>query len=382
MDRKTKIRVLHLVTNLKVGGIEKLVHDLSLRIDKDLFDLDICCVGDGVGPLLDGVKEAGVNVYSFGHYREHPFTFFKSYHKLLQKKSYDIIHSHLNHFSWMFLRYPCLKTKTAVRIVHYHNNFENTFGQRGEALFKQIGRRISWRITDRYANCILGISEAGLTSVYGAKWRSNSKVKRLYNGVPLDDFGVDLNKREQRRLEFGIRPNSFVIGHVGRFRPQKNHQFLVSLAERLRAKQLDFVFVLVGDGSLLEVTKQQVEQKGLGRYFIFPGARIDIPSLLQMMDIFVFPSLWEGFPLAPVEAQASGLPVLMSERVSEEVPVIPPSRRLSLDYLDSWVESCCELTKMKMNRTHLIKQMQRQLEQYSMESWVNNVEDIYRNALP
>lgn len=271
--------------------------------------------------------------------------------------------------------------KTTLRIVHYHNNFTYTHGQHGEVFYKKIARKMSRCVTDRYSNYILGISDAGIASVYGDQWKSKDNIKRIYNGVPLDEFKYQAHKRNQGRLKIGISSSSFVIGHVGRFRPQKNHQFLVQLAVRLKDDLKDFVFLLIGDGPLLEATKQLVVREGLVNHFIFTGARTDISDLLQLMDSFAFPSLWEGFPLSPIEAQATGLPVLMSDTISKEVPVISPSIRLSLDHLDSWVDSCLELAQKKKDRAGLADIMQAHLQKYSMQTWVQTIQQLYVNGL-
>jgi len=134
------------------------------------------------------------------------------------------------------------------------------------------------------------------------------------------------------RAELGISPNAFVVGHVGRFSPQKNHSFILDIAKQVCAMNPDAVFVLVGDGPLRNAMESKAKNLGISANILFTGVRGDIVRLMKgVMDIFLLPSLYEGFPLVLIEAQAVALPCFIADTISRETDIVPQLvTRLSL----------------------------------------------------
>lgn len=371
MNNKYSLKILQVVGSLETGGIEKLVYDLVSKIDPQQFHLEICCVRRRKGQFLKPVLEKGIPVHFFGDYRKKPQDFFPRYKRFIGDNGFDVVHSHMNHWSGFFIRQPC-KKGVPLRIVHYHNDFT----YRNKKLMNRLALGMLGRITDRYANQIVGISDVCLESVYGPSWKRHDKIQRIYNGIDLDRFSSARTTRPDPE-QFGINPQSIVIGHVGQFRPQKNHLFIVNIAEKLCERFAGLVFFLIGDGPLLHQVQEYVVQKGLVDNFIFTGARTDVPALMQLMDFFVYPSLWEGFGLAVVEAQAAGLPVVASDRIPVEIPLGKLSRRISLDKMESWVEACENLIQDKNIRTQRFVSNEEQFKEFSIETWVKKIETLY-----
>lgn len=163
----------------------------------------------------------------------------------------------------------------------------------------------------------------------------------LPNAVDLERFRPDDAVRDRYRREMGLE-DKLVIGHVGRYSEQKNHPFLIKLFEKLHEKRPDARLLLVGGGERMEQTRETVMKLGLSDAVIMTGNRDDVDALLQAMDIFAFPSLWEGLPVTLVEAQAAGLPCVIADNISSDVDITPLVTRLPIDDPEVWAE---ELSK-------------------------------------
>jgi glycosyltransferase involved in cell wall biosynthesis len=152
------------------------------------------------------------------------------------------------------------------------------------------------------------------------------------------------------RRELGIPPHALVVGHVGNLLPVKNHRLLIETFAEIGRQAPAAMLLMIGTGPLKTDLEAQVAALGLTSRVIFAGARSDVPTLLMgAIDVFMFPSLWEGLPLAAVEAQAAGLPIALSDRVSEEADVVPELiRRLSPTASpQDWAQACLELTNAR-----------------------------------
>ena len=192
----------------------------------------------------------------------------------------------------------------------------------------------------RYSTARLAASQRAARSLFGSRWRSDPCCRILYCGIDLAPFRAAVDSREVR-AELGIPPESFVVGHVGRFTEPKNHTFLLQIAAQAIQLEPRARVLLVGDGPLRPAIERQVSELGLSGKVIFAGVRDDVPRLLKgAIDLFVFPSLHEGLGLALVEAQAAGLPCLYSDVIPHEVEVVRPlMQRLSLrEPASRWAE--------------------------------------------
>jgi glycosyltransferase involved in cell wall biosynthesis len=169
-------------------------------------------------------------------------------------------------------------------------------------------------------------------------------VKLLYYGVDLAPFSLTVD-RAAVRSEFGFRADNIVFGHVGRFDPQKNHAFLADIAAEIAKREPGARFLLVGDGPLRSSIESQFRRAGIGHRAVFAGSRPDVPRLMVgAMDALLFPSLHEGLPVVLIEAQAAGLPTIMSDAIAAESIIVPGlviTRALS-ESASHWAESALQ----------------------------------------
>jgi glycosyltransferase involved in cell wall biosynthesis len=227
----------------------------------------------------------------------------------------------------------------------------------------------------------VGVSNASLFSVFGSNWKKSEKIRLIYNGIDLRRFAVKISSEDAKK-ELGIPINIIVYGHVGQFRKEKNHLYFIEIAKQLIKTNKDFVFLLVGDGVMLESIKKATEESDLRKYFIFTGAREDVNQILNAMDLFIYPSLYEGFGIALIEAQAAGLPVVASDAIPDELPLIKPSVKLSLNNVNAWVLAIEDIFKKlqftNIDRNKIIIQNQNILKEFSIQTWVNKIEALYQ----
>lgn len=231
---------------------------------------------------------------------------------------YDVLHSHVHWFSGVTTTLA-RRRGIRLRIAHSHSNSSPAEAGAGpwRAAYRAGYRFAMRRGMLASATHLLAASRPAACALFGANWREVPRARVLYCGVDFAPFaaGDAARDRESARQEFGIAPDEIVMGHVGNFHAPKNHRFLAAIAACAGVRVL-----CVGSGPLLDPVRSVFEQAGVRA--VFTGPRSDIPRLLRAMDVFVFPSLYEGLPLAVVEAQAAGLPCVVSTEVTREVEVI------------------------------------------------------------
>jgi glycosyltransferase involved in cell wall biosynthesis len=232
---------------------------------------------------------------------------------------YDILHSHLHHFSG----FVCLLGKRSgipMRIAHSHNDTrpkESTAGLLRKGYLRMMKRMIFF-----YATHGLACSGLAAEDLFGSHWVADSRWRILYCGIELTPFEMEANKA-QLRAEFGIPADSFVVGHVGRFDLQKNHQFLIDIIKHCVRCNPNCYALLVGDGPLRTAIEDKVRKMELENRVIFTGVRSDVPQIMKgCMDVFVFPSFHEGLSIVLIEAQAAGLRCFVSDRVTREASLV------------------------------------------------------------
>ena len=230
---------------------------------------------------------------------------------------YAIVHGHLPNAAPFYLG-MARAIGVPVRIVHCHNT------RSGDTAPKRIRNSLLFKLIPLCANVRCACSEAAAKFLYGGR---GGRVKRPYhlvrNALPLEPYRFRPDVRERTRGELGLGADRLVVGHIGRMCPQKNQAFLLKIFAAFYTKHKNAVLMLIGDGELHEALRRQARELVPEEAVLWLGVRTDVPALLQAMDVFVLPSLYEGLPLAALEAQASGLPCLLSANITEEARIVP-----------------------------------------------------------
>jgi glycosyltransferase involved in cell wall biosynthesis len=315
------IRILHFVRRMKRGGIETWLMHVLRHIDRERFQMDFMVHTARPHVLDKEVRALGSKVIPCLH-PGRPWTFARNFRRVLREHGpYDVVHSHVHYYSGWVLRLA-REQSVPVRIAHSHSDTSRDGATAGFLRRRYLATMKRW-IT-RHATLGLAASRPAAASLFGPDWKADPRWRVLYCGVDLAPFGAEVD-RAAVRAELGIPADAFVLGHVGRFMEPKNHVFLVDIAAEVARREPNMRLLLVGDGSLEPAIRRRAAEVGLEERVVFAGSRGDVPRLmLGGMDAFVFPSLYEGLGLVLVEAQAAGLPCVLSDVVPEEADLVGP----------------------------------------------------------
>ncbi len=284
------------------------------NIDRARYRMDFLVHADRRCAYDEEIESLGSRLLASPQPRN-PIHFARSFlHTLREQGPYDVVHSHVHHSSGLILRLA-KSAGVPIRIAHSHSDTKAIDSQ--SPVLRRLQLWIGRRWIQPYASRKIGATRMAAASLLGPPWSSEPAASVVYCGIDLAPFGAPTD-RAATRLELGIGPDEFVIGHVGRFDPPKNHEFLLRIhAEALRHRP-EACLLLVGKGPLEQEVQARAAALGIAHRVRFAGARADVARMLGAMDVFVMPSLFEGLGLAAVEAQAAGLPTLLSDRIPEE----------------------------------------------------------------
>lgn len=191
--------------------------------------------------------------------------------------------------------------------------------------------------------------------LFGKHAVDSGKVTILPNAVDYEKFSYNIQLRNEIREKYNIEDSTIVVGHVGRFFEQKNHEFLIDIFEEYHKENLDSILIMLGDGELINKIKDKVTQKKLESSVYFLGNQSNVADWYQVMDMFLLPSYYEGFPVVGVEAQVSGLPCLFSDGITPEIQISPNAEFMCLESgAKAWVEKMKYMIANKQNRSNLI----------------------------
>ena len=345
------IKTLHCLGTLDPGGVETWLLRVLRFIDRDRFQFDFCTLGDQAGLYADEIEQSGAKVircpvseyWSFG----------SRFNRILKNGQYRAVHSHVHLFSGLLLR--CARArKVPIRIAHSHTSHDDN----ADRPLRRYYRALMLRWIQRYCTHGLAASHAAAEELFTKSWPQDDRFKVLHCGIDLALFQDNYNKN-QLRNELDIPLDAPVVGHVGRFVKPKNHRFLLEIAGKILKMRSDIHFLFVGDGPLRVEIETQSRAAGISSNVHFAGTRTDIPRLMRAcMDAFIFPSLWEGFGLVLIEAQAAGLPCIVSNTVSVETSIFHKQMiRLPLsDDKKEWAKKTIEALTLRPVTSQLATQ--------------------------
>lgn len=347
------IRILHVVSGMDRGGAETWLMHMLRHIDRDRYQMDFMSQLDTYDAYFDEIKSLGSQIFSCTG-QSQPLLYAQKFRQIIRDHGpYDLIQVHLHHFSGYIL-YLAKQAGIKVRVVHSHidtSSIESTANWQRKAYVALM----KWSIS-KNATAGLAASEMAAADLFGTNWKDDLRWQTLYCGIDLAPFCQPIDTANLR-AEFGIGEDELVIGHVGRFESQKNHHFLLEIFAEITKREPKTRLLLIGIGSLRSEIEAKAIQMGLANRVIFLGARPDVPRLMRgLIDVFLFPSLYEGLGLVLVEAQAAGLPCTFSDIVPEEADIVKSLiQRLSLTKPASeWARVILE----SLSKKHVVSQAQ------------------------
>ena len=292
------------------GGVESVIMNYYRHLDHEKVQFDFICDEDSTRIPYEEIKKLGGRVFLVPKYQKLP-KYLKALEDLFRKNKYRIVHSNINTLS-VFPLYAAKKAGVPIRISHNHSTSNPKEWKRN--IIKKILRPFSKKYATDYFAC----SELAGRYLFGNKTFDHGEVKIIHNAIDLNKFKFDHVARKKFRKELNIDEKTVVIGHVGRFVQTKNHIFLVDVFKKYHTKNPNSKLLLIGTGPLEEKIKAKVKKLNLEDSVLFLGQRNDTNKLYSVMDVFCLPSLYEGLPVAGIEAQAAGLPCVYSDKVTIE----------------------------------------------------------------
>ena len=369
------IRILMLFTILNRGGAETMVMNYYRNIDRTRVQFDFLVHREERGAYEDEIEAMGGRIYrmipfhplTFGKYRKQIAAFFDAH------PEYRIVHGHCSELGYFVYR-EAHKRGVPVIIAHAHSS---------QAMLdtKWLFRTYFKHAMQKYVTQIFTCGEEAGVWLAGKRLSATAILQR--NAIDTQRYRYSSETSVKVRESLGIPADCTVIGHVGSFQKVKNHAFLIEVFQALHQCHPHTRLVLVGEGSLRMEMMQKVKDLHLEHAVMFLGSRSDVPDLLKAMDVFVFPSLWEGLSVAMMEAQSAGLPCVVSDTIPAEVAMTDLVSFVSLKApMADWVTRIQDVLATPKDRTcypefvaakgYDIQQNAAWLQNYYVEHWKND----------
>ena len=350
---------------MKRAGAETMIMQYLRQLRKDrTFEFSILVHGDGKGDYDDEIASYGIPIYHAPIRGKHPLTYGRAVADILRAHPVDIVHCNMDSACGDFLGIA-EKVGIPVRIAHSHlTHFQAT-----NPIKLIVARLSKYKIhkvaTERFA-----------CSDKAGKWLyEQDPFSIINNAIDISLYSPKQETRKLKRKQLGICDTEMAIVNIGRFHYQKNHKGLLKIFRSYKQKNVQAKLFLIGIGELMDEIKQYAAQLKLENDVKFLGLRDDIPDLLQAMDVFIMPSLFEGLPVSGIEAQASGLPCLFADTITSEVCMTKYAKRLPLSDEDAWIEQL-----MKIHGERNWKEAQDALREhgYDIQVEAEKLADVYK----
>lgn len=375
---KKRIKVCWYCEKWQPGGIQAVQVNLIQHMDLNTIDFDIVVSEDDTKLFDDTLSNLGIKkIVTLDKKYKSPgrrvLTNIFEMNKLLRKENYDVVHFNACHGVELIYVFLAWLHRVPKRIVHCRNNDIGAGGKFRK--IKIICHHICKKVFGLFANVRLANSDLAAEWLFGKKQLQKGRVQILKNGIDANKYAFDMAKRIEMRENAGLT-NKLVIGHIGHFSYQKNHDFLLKVFESILKSRDDAILLLIGSGDGESEIRHLSCELGIERKIIFWGVTNDVPAVLNMMDVFVFPSRFEGFGNVLIEAQASGLDCFASEDViPKAVEITNRLHWISLEKsYDDWADIVLNNMNIRLRKSNVEQVISAG---YDISNMAKNLEKIY-----
>lgn len=326
------IRVLHVIGAMDRAGAEAFLMNVYRHIDRTQVQFDFMVHADGRCDFDDEIEELGGRIFHIPRYKViNKGEYARTVRAILQEHPEDmIIHSHIGSSAPVHLKIA--RDESRFAIAHSHNDKGKMSFER--IAFKMLSYPVRWH-ADHYMACSPG---AGLDR-FGRTITEGDSYTIIPNGIDTERYHRNERSAREAKDALGLE-EAPVFGHIGRLTRQKNQAFLLDTFSLIRTQLPNARLLLIGRGEDEEKLKHQADALGISDAVSFMGVRDDIPTLLRALDVFVFPSLYEGLPVATVEVQAAGIQSVISDQISEMAVLTDRTQRIPLQSAELWADEC------------------------------------------
>lgn len=325
------LRVLQEVATMDAGGVERLLYDYFAHLDSSEIAFDFVIFDREKEGIFEApLREKGCRFHCVPRAKGLGTGYIRALWKLLRTKEYQVVHAHRGSRSF-FVIFLAWLAGVPVRIAHSHIAFEPD-----ASFIKHLKTVVFKRLTRLFATHLFACGDDAARFMWGCA--DPRKVHKMTNAIDTRRFQKALASRDAMRQALGVE-DAFVLGTVARIDRQKNPMYLLDIASAVQQSGRKTVLLIAGSGPMEQEVQARAREMGLEGFVRFLGVRQDIPELLSAMDLFLLPSLFEGLPVTLMETQASGLPALVSDRVTREMDKVSLIRFLPLEDVSCWAKA-------------------------------------------
>lgn len=364
---------MHVTHDLNIGGLQRVVVDLAKNIDRNKFEVSVCALREG-GPFEKELTDQGIEVIRMPPMNDRPdyFRFWKLYKIMIEKKT-AVVHTH-NIEPFTDGVPAALLARVPVRV---HTDHARVFPDKKRYMFAE------W-ILSHFTSQLVAVSEHTKANLVQYEKINSKKIKVVLNGIAGEKYRVQIDK-EQKKAALGIGPGRApILGVSARLTRQKGISYLLQAVKLLSKDYPDTLLLIAGEGELWDQLNAEAKELRIERNVLFLGPRLDVPEILQLQDVFVLPSLFEGLPLVLLEAMAASLPIVATDVGGNRQAVRDGLNGFIVPSKDS-VALCSAIKRLIENSATRESFSRNSLElfqkEFALERMVKTYEEIYLNCL-
>ncbi len=356
------------IGSVNMGGAQAFLLNLLRNMDFNRYQVDfVVNFEERAGSIGDELRAMGCNIYTQPYFKVYNYwSFVKAWRRFLKENHYDIVHGHSTNSASVYLKIA--KEQGCVTIAHCHS--AGFRGGKLQKFFKSYFIKKIRTVADYWFAC----SSVAAEHLYGKGYDKNKNYYDIPNAINAGSYLFDKEIRMKIRKEIGVDDDVFLCGHVGSFTGPKNHLFLLDIYKALLTINKNTKLICCGAGPLMPQVKEKAQSLGIIDNVFFPGIVKNCNEYMMAMDALIFPSLFEGFPVTVIEAEATGLPIVMSDVITHEVDITDCVQRMSLTSPPiEWAREVCNVKNNDRSKyNHIIVESK-----YNMRTSVKMIMSLY-----
>lgn len=359
--------ILHYVRKMDRGGMENYIMNIYRNINREKYQFHFAVHTDEKGDYDNEIKMLGGQIYRFPNFRNNPIKYIKTWKKFWQnnKNNYSIFHFHTNTLANIYAIKEAKSNNFNNIIIHAHSGYAHR--DRLQLLHDLTHKKNQKYVDTKKIKC-LSVSNKASSWVFG-----KNDISIINNGIDYEKFRKNDKKKESAKKRLKIPDNYKVIGHIGNFLKVKNHTFLLEVFKHINKENPDTILLLMGDGPEKNNIEEQIKQTNNLNNVIFLGNVPDVDLYINCIDVFIFPSYYEGLPLSLIEAQVNEIPTIYSNSIDDAIEVSNYIIPLSLNLgAEKWAKEALVLFSTLENGEPFYID-----EKYNIDNTIKEITDIY-----